>query len=58
MELNTELLAIGASDAPDLLKKVQQAPIIERMVANVFQIFVMKPLDVGSTDVNEPVAVF
>ena len=54
IELNSKLLAINASDAPALLKKLQQAPIIERMVANIWQIFVMTPMEMGSVDVNEP----
>lgn len=54
IDLNSQLLAISASDAPALLKKLQQAPIIERMVANIWQIFVMTPMEVGSVDVNEP----
>jgi magnesium-protoporphyrin IX monomethyl ester (oxidative) cyclase len=54
IELNTQLLAIGQSDAPEFVQKLQQAPIIERMVANIFQIFIMKPRDVGSVDINEP----
>ena len=58
VELNGQLLAIGKSDAPAFVQKLQQAPIVERMIANVFQIFAMTPMDVGSTDVNEPVAVF
>ena len=58
VELNEQLLAINRSDAPAIVKKLQQAPILERMVANVWQIFTMKPLEIGSVDVNEPAMVY
>jgi magnesium-protoporphyrin IX monomethyl ester (oxidative) cyclase len=58
VDLNEKLLAIGKGDAPALVKKLQQAPIVERMVANIFQLFVMKPMEMGSVDVNEPAAVY
>jgi hypothetical protein len=54
VDLNNKLLAINKSDAPAILKKLQQAPIIERMVANVWQLFISKPMEIGSVDVNEP----
>jgi hypothetical protein len=37
-----------------VLKKLQEAPIIERMVANIWQLFWLPPLEQGSVDVNEP----
>lgn len=58
VELNTKLLEINKSDAPGLVKKLQAAPIIERMVAGVFQIFIMKPLEVGSVDVDHSVLAY
>lgn len=50
VELNTKLLAINSSDAPEVLKKLQAAPIVERMIAEVFQVFIMKPKETGSVD--------
>lgn len=58
VELNTKLLALNKSDAPALLRKLQQAPIIERMVANVWQLLIMKPMEIGSVDVNEPATAY
>lgn len=58
VELNTQLLALNKSDSPAILRKLQQAPIIERMVANVWQLFIMKPAEIGSVDVNEPAAAY
>lgn len=49
--LNGKLLAVNGSDSNAVLKKLQAAPIIERMVAEVFQVFIMKPEDAGSVDV-------
>eukprot|EP01025_Chloroclados_australasicus_P061638 TRINITY_DN8103_c1_g3_i1.p1 TRINITY_DN8103_c1_g3~~TRINITY_DN8103_c1_g3_i1.p1 ORF type:complete len:407 (-),score=53.74 TRINITY_DN8103_c1_g3_i1:235-1455(-) len=57
VELNEKLLAVKASDAPDFVKKLQSAPIIERMIAGILQIFLMKPMDCGSTDL-EPVTAY
>jgi len=58
VELNKKLVAIQGSDAPEFVKKIQSAPIIERMIAGVWQIFIMKPLECGSIDINEPAAVY
>lgn len=59
VELNTELLELQRSDAPDLLKKLQSAPVIAQMAAGVWKLFWTKPLEEGSVDVNqEAVAVF
>eukprot|EP00892_Ulva_mutabilis_P000427 jgi/Ulvmu1/10385/UM061_0069.1 len=58
VELNNKLVAIQTSDAPEFIKKLQSAPIVERMVAGVFQLFCMKPLEQGSIDINEPAAVY
>ncbi|GMH40164.1 hypothetical protein BSKO_08068 [Bryopsis sp. KO-2023] len=49
-DLNMSLLALGDSDAPDFVKNAQKAPIIAQMVAIMFGIFFMKPLDSGSWD--------
>jgi hypothetical protein len=54
LELNGQLQAIAKSDAPAVLKKLQQAPVVERMAANVLQLFLQPPLEQGSVDVNEP----
>jgi magnesium-protoporphyrin IX monomethyl ester (oxidative) cyclase len=58
VELNTKLLAVNKSDAPDLLKKLQAAPLVERMVAEIFQLFIMKPLVAGSVDVDGTVLAY
>lgn len=51
-DLNTELLKIGAGDAPDILKNAQRAPIVAKMVYIMLGIFFMKPLDAGSWDLK------
>jgi len=54
VELNEKLVALGRSDMPAPLKALARAPIVERMIAGVFQIFLMSPKDVGSYDLLEP----
>jgi magnesium-protoporphyrin IX monomethyl ester (oxidative) cyclase len=58
VELNSKLIAVNQSNAPALLKKLQAVPIIERMVAGVFQLFIMKPLEAGSVDVDNSVLAY
>lgn len=36
VELNTQVLAIGKEDIPGALKTVKRAPLIERMLANIW----------------------
>eukprot|EP00199_Chlamydomonas_sp_CCMP681_P002062 CAMPEP_0119104754 /NCGR_PEP_ID=MMETSP1180-20130426/2878_1 /TAXON_ID=3052 ORGANISM="Chlamydomonas cf sp, Strain CCMP681" /NCGR_SAMPLE_ID=MMETSP1180 /ASSEMBLY_ACC=CAM_ASM_000741 /LENGTH=408 /DNA_ID=CAMNT_0007089589 /DNA_START=98 /DNA_END=1324 /DNA_ORIENTATION=+ len=50
VELNTKLLSIGRMDLPGPLKKIMQLPVLERMVAEVAQIFFMPTLRCGSVD--------
>lgn len=35
---------------PGPLKALARAPYVERMIAEIFQIFIMSPKDVGSFD--------
>jgi hypothetical protein len=53
VELNTKLLAIQSSDAPEVVKKLQSLPIVERMIAGCFQLLIMSPQQSGSVDINE-----
>lgn len=50
VELNTKISNINKGDMPKVLKTLATAPLIERMVAEIFQIFLMRPKDVGSVD--------
>ncbi|KIZ05236.1 magnesium-protoporphyrin IX monomethylester (oxidative) cyclase [Monoraphidium neglectum] len=50
VEYNSKLVALGKSDLPAPLQSLARLPIIERMVAEIFQIFIMKPKDCGSVD--------
>ena len=50
VELNAKLVAVGRSDLPGPLKALAKAPLLERMIAGVFQIFIMPTLDIGSVD--------
>jgi magnesium-protoporphyrin IX monomethyl ester (oxidative) cyclase len=52
VELNQKVIDIGRSDLPAPLKALARAPYVERMVANIWQVFLMKPKDVGSYDLQ------
>ena len=55
MHPSLQLASIGQEDIPDAVKTLKRAPIIERMVANIWQIFIMEPVDSGSLDLfKEP----
>jgi hypothetical protein len=45
-----QVIDLGKSGLPAPLLALARAPLIERMVAEIFQIFIMKPKDVGSVD--------
>lgn len=51
--LNTQVAEIGKSDAPEALKKLQQAPIIAQMVAIMLDLFWETPLEGGSLDMDQ-----
>jgi magnesium-protoporphyrin IX monomethyl ester (oxidative) cyclase len=48
----TQVVEIGRSDLPGPLKALARAPYVERMIAEIFQIFIMSPKDVGSFDLQ------
>lgn len=50
VELNNQLLGLSKSGMPAPLQSLARLPIVERMVAEIFQIFIMKPKDCGSVD--------
>lgn len=52
VSLNNKLTDINKMEVPDFLKKLMSAPIVERMVAEVFQVFLMSPKKSGSVDVD------
>jgi hypothetical protein len=56
VELNTKLLEINCSDAPEPLKKIQGAPVVAQMAAGVWKLFWMSPLEEGSADLNDELA--
>jgi magnesium-protoporphyrin IX monomethyl ester (oxidative) cyclase len=49
---NLQLVAIEKSDAPELLKTLQKLPLLERIAANVFQLFLMPTKRCGSLDIE------
>jgi magnesium-protoporphyrin IX monomethyl ester (oxidative) cyclase len=53
VELNVKLSEIGKSDMPDALKTLARLPYMERLIAGMFQIFIMKPIECGSYDLAE-----
>eukprot|EP00197_Chlamydomonas_leiostraca_P014704 CAMPEP_0202867420 /NCGR_PEP_ID=MMETSP1391-20130828/9392_1 /ASSEMBLY_ACC=CAM_ASM_000867 /TAXON_ID=1034604 /ORGANISM="Chlamydomonas leiostraca, Strain SAG 11-49" /LENGTH=117 /DNA_ID=CAMNT_0049547467 /DNA_START=17 /DNA_END=370 /DNA_ORIENTATION=- len=52
VELNTKVINIGRMQVPGFVKAVLRAPLIERMVAEVFQLFIMTPIRAGSVDME------
>lgn len=46
------MVDIGKKDLPGPVKALMRAPLVERMVAEIFQIFLMTPKDVGSFDLE------
>eukprot|EP00879_Flechtneria_rotunda_P001065 GHRR01001204.1.p1 GENE.GHRR01001204.1~~GHRR01001204.1.p1 ORF type:complete len:405 (+),score=105.29 GHRR01001204.1:234-1448(+) len=52
VRLNTKVIDIGNGDMPAPLKALARAPYVERMIAEIFQIFMMKPKDCGSYDLE------
>ncbi len=53
VKYNEQLVAIGKSEQSDAVKNLMRLPILERMVAEIFQIFIMTPKEVGSVDFAE-----
>jgi magnesium-protoporphyrin IX monomethyl ester (oxidative) cyclase len=53
VQLNKKVIEVGRSDLPGPLKALARAPYVERMVAEIFQIFIMKPIDCGSFDLQD-----
>ena len=49
---NLQLVAIEKSDAPELLKTLQKLPLLERIAANVFQLFLLPTKRCGSLDIE------
>jgi hypothetical protein len=54
VELNQKLVDLGSSGMPKPLQSLARLPIVERMIAEIFQIFIMKPKDCGSVDMLSP----
>ena len=49
---NMQLVAIEKSNAPELLKTLQKLPLLERIAANVAQLFLMPTKRCGSLDIE------
>lgn len=54
VELNTKLVDISKSSMPKPLQSLARLPILERMIAEMFQLYVMTPKDCGSYDLLSP----
>jgi magnesium-protoporphyrin IX monomethyl ester (oxidative) cyclase len=50
VELNAKLVAISKGPLPKPLQGLARLPVLERMVAEMVQIFLMRPKDTGSVD--------
>ena len=48
--LNKRLIAIGASDAPGVLKTLQRLPLLERFAAELLQLFIGRHVQCGTYD--------
>ena len=48
--LNAKLVGLSSSGLPKPLQALAKLPLIERMVAEIFQVFIMTPKDCGSVD--------
>jgi magnesium-protoporphyrin IX monomethyl ester (oxidative) cyclase len=55
--LNQKLIAVGQTDAPDVVKNLQRVPIIAGFASELLQLFFCPTLNEGSADVNPEVAV-
>lgn len=52
VELNKQLSAIGASDAPDFVKSLQKLPILAGFASELIALFFMAPVEAGSLDME------
>nr|AAL14712.2 copper target homolog 1 protein [Chlamydomonas reinhardtii] len=52
VKYNAQLVDIGSMNLPSPIKAIMKAPILERMVAEVFQVFIMTPKESGSYDLD------
>jgi len=52
VEWNEQVVKIGRMDLPGPVKAIMRAPYVERMIAEIFQIFIMKPIECGSYDLE------
>ncbi|KAG2482275.1 hypothetical protein HYH03_018789 [Edaphochlamys debaryana] len=50
VKLNNKVVEIGTWNVPAPIKLLARAPYVERMVAEIFQVFIMTPKDTGSVD--------
>lgn len=50
---HAQVIDIGRQDLPGPVKALMRAPYVERMIAEIFQIFIMSPKDVGSYDLQK-----
>eukprot|EP00884_Botryococcus_braunii_P016236 jgi/Botrbrau1/3296/Bobra.174_1s0059.1 len=54
--LNQKLIAVGQSDASDVVKNLQRVPIIAGFASQLLQLFMCPTLQEGSADLNPEVA--
>lgn len=53
IKYNQKIVDIGKMGIPDAVKVLLRLPLLERMVAEVFQIFIMTPKESGSYDMAD-----
>ena len=54
IEYNNKISDIGKMGLPSPVTTLLRLPFIERMVAEIFQLFITTPLKTGSVDVAAP----
>lgn len=52
VDLNQKVTDIGNLEIPDFAKAVLRAPLIERMLKQITQIYFSPPMRSGSVDIN------
>ncbi len=53
VQYNQKISDIGNMNVPDALKTVMRLPYIERIVAEIFQVFIMTPVKQGAAEFSE-----
>lgn len=53
VELNTSIVRIESSEAPEFVKKIQKLPLVTAVAGELLAMYLMRPVDSGSVDFLE-----